>query len=55
MKLSEIANEVGVEVCMLTAEVVKSAGTKGLITEKRAEELVAELEKTDGILPSGQE
>jgi len=49
MKLSEIAEEVGVPICMLTADEIKSAGKIGAISGARAEVLLAELQTSDGL------
>jgi hypothetical protein len=47
MKLSEIAEEIGVPVCILTAEEIKWAGIRGSVSKQREVVLLAELKAAD--------
>ena len=52
MKLSEIAEKVGVLVVDLSSESIKRAVEKGVISRKYGEKLLAELKVADGIWKS---
>lgn len=52
MKLSEIAEKVGVQVVDLSSESIKRAVEKGVISRKYGEKLLAELKVADGIWKS---
>lgn len=49
MKLSEIAEKVGIPVCEITREAIIQAREKGLITVNQEKKLLAELKKADNL------
>lgn len=49
MKLSEIADVVGVPVCQITPGAIAQANEKGLITGGQKQKLLSELRKADRI------
>lgn len=48
MKISEIAEEVGVQICWLSADEIRRVANSGAISQERAEILLVELKTTDG-------
>jgi len=48
IKISEIAKEVGVQICWLSAEEIRRIAKSGAISRERAEILLAEFKMTGG-------